>query len=127
MELVRSNGQWCTFRVCCDGAQQVKLVIDFEPGASQIFSLKPLRKGVWETSLRLPPGEYRFCYHLYDGRVLTYLTPPDHEVDGLKAVLRVQPAELERNHHQFRGATAQRHRPLFANDRQLMFRGVPSV
>src|SRR5690606_18834482 len=90
VELVRSHGEWCTFRVCSDGAQLVKLVIDFHVGASQIYSLQQVRKGVWETVLNLPPGDYRYCYHLYDGRSLTYLTPPSCEMDGLKAVLRVR-------------------------------------
>ena len=83
------DGYRCVFRVRCEFAQQVKLVIEYRPGLSQIFSLQPCGDGVWETALALTPGEYRFCYHAYNGRSLNYLIPPEHELDGLKAVLRV--------------------------------------
>ncbi len=80
------------FRVRCDLASQVKLVIEFRPGVSEIYSLRPCGKGMWEITLNLPPGEYRYCYHAYDGRSLTYITPPAAPLDGLKAVLHVQPS-----------------------------------
>ncbi|MEX0744329.1 MAG: hypothetical protein WD118_01900 [Phycisphaeraceae bacterium] len=89
MKLVRHLGQQCTFRVCCDKSQQVSLVIDILPAMPQIISLHRVEDGVWETKLQLPAGRYRFCYHLYDGRSLQYLTPAGLKVDGLKAVLEV--------------------------------------
>ncbi|MEX0653488.1 MAG: hypothetical protein WD534_01070 [Phycisphaeraceae bacterium] len=89
MKLVRPQGHKCTFRVNSDQARQASLVIDIFPGMPQIFSLHRRGEGVWETELRLPPGEYRFCYHLYDGRSLQYITPNGMETDGLKAVLHV--------------------------------------
>lgn len=92
VKLIEPLGEWCVFRVRGAEAQQVKLVIDYPPGACHIFSLHPTATpGEWETSLRLPEGDYRFCYHLYDGRSLTYLTPPHRKMEGIKAVLHVRP------------------------------------
>ncbi|MFP4143597.1 MAG: hypothetical protein ACLFV3_00485 [Phycisphaeraceae bacterium] len=90
MRRIRSAGQGYTFRVRCNGAQQVKVVMEFEAGTSEIFPLTQVRPGEWEATLMLPPGSYRFCYHLFDGRSLTYLTPAALELDGLKAVLNVE-------------------------------------
>ena len=78
-----------TFTVVCEGAQQVRLVIELRPGVSQIFPLTADGDGTWTTTLTLQPGTYRFCYHAYTGRTLTYITPPDHPIDGLKGVLRI--------------------------------------
>lgn len=89
MKLARPQGQKCTFRVYSGEACQASLVIDIFPDMPQIFSLKRVGDGIWETELQLAPGEYRFCYHLYDGRALHYLTPSGMETDGLKAVLHV--------------------------------------
>ncbi|MFA9477656.1 hypothetical protein ACERK3_05040 [Phycisphaerales bacterium AB-hyl4] len=92
MKLVRPHrGQRCTFRIDCNEARQASLVIDIFPGMPQIFPLQNVAEGVWETELRLPPGDYRFCYHLYDGRALQYITPTGLAMDGLKAVLHVGP------------------------------------
>lgn len=79
----------CVFRVRCHSAEQVKLVIDRGGGASQIFSLQRLDGDLWETALDLMPGTYRYCYHAYNGRTLTYITPPDAPIEGLKAILHV--------------------------------------
>jgi len=92
-----SCGKWCTFRVQAPQAMQVKLVIDLH-GAYQFFSLhRTDQPEFWESRLYLSAGEYRYCFHVYDGRSLSYLTPADQEMDGLKAVLRVadQPVLIE--------------------------------
>ena len=86
----RHTGTVCTFRVCCAQAQQVKLVLQRDAdGSQQILPLRERAPGRWELSLELAPGLYRFCYHLFNGRSLTYLTPSGWAMDGLKAVLRV--------------------------------------
>ena len=86
----RRTGTVCTFRVCCEQAQQVKLVLQADAdGSQQILPLREQAPGLWELSLELSPGLYRFCYHLFNGRSLTYLTPPGSAMDGLKAVLHV--------------------------------------
>lgn len=82
----------CVFRVRCRHAEQVKLVIDRGGGASQIFSLQPCGGDLWETILTLKPGTYRYCYHAYNGRTLTYLTPTDAPLEGLKAILHIEPS-----------------------------------
>ena len=94
----RPNGSVCTFRVCCEHAQQVKLVLQADAdGSQQILPLRERSPGQWELSLELSPGLYRFCYHLFNGRSLTYLTPPGWAMDGLKAVLYVpEPATPSR-------------------------------
>ena len=103
----------CAFQIHCVPAQQVKLVLEhrmkaspiftmrphgegiwdvlIEPGSntSQIVSLRPYDDGIWKTALDLDPGEYRYCFHAYDGRSLTYLLPADAPLDGLKAVMHV--------------------------------------
>ncbi|MFW6059768.1 MAG: hypothetical protein ACODAQ_06275 [Phycisphaeraceae bacterium] len=84
----------CVFEVRCDHAQQVKLVLEYRRGVSQIFSLEPCGDGLWRTTLDLAPGDYRYCYHAYNGRTLTYITPPDAPMDGLKAKLHVEPAPV---------------------------------
>ncbi|MEX0886246.1 MAG: hypothetical protein WD009_07395, partial [Phycisphaeraceae bacterium] len=91
MKLVRTTtGNSCTFRVCCHHAQQVKLVIQYDAdGSQQILPLRQRAPGVWELGLELRPGLYRFCYHLFNGRSLTYLTPPGWAMEGLKALLHV--------------------------------------
>ena len=77
------------FGVRCDHAEQVKLVLERRPGLSQVFPLEPTGRGWWRTVLDLGPGEYHYCYHAYNGRTLTYLTPTNAVLDGLKAVLHV--------------------------------------
>lgn len=92
-----SCGKWCAFRVQAPQAMQVKLVIDLH-GVCQFFSLhRTNQPEFWESHLFLLAGEYRYCFHVYDGRSLSYLTPADQEMDGLKAVLRVadQPVLIE--------------------------------
>jgi hypothetical protein len=82
-------GNGCAFEIRCVPAQQVKLVIERRQDKSRIYPLCPRGEGVWGTVLDLECGEYRYCYHAYDGRMLTYLLPTDAPLDGLKAVLRV--------------------------------------
>ena len=103
----------CAFQIHCVPAQQVKLVLEHRAKASSIFTMRPHSEGtwdvliepgsrtpqivplrprgdgIWKTTLDLEPGEYRYCFHAYDGRLLTYLVPPDAPLDGLKAVLHV--------------------------------------
>lgn len=118
VQLIRTAGEWCTFQVASDTAQQVKLVIDFGNGASENFALEKVGKGLWETAVRLAPGVYRFCYHLYDGRMLTYLTPPGLQTDGLKAVLRVA-AHDEPPIHNF-GSAAPSRMPLDLHEQRSL-------
>ena len=94
--MVTFNGTRVTFRVECPHAVKVFLVGDFAQGLAEVFGMDQVSPNVWQTDMDLPPGEYRFCYYLYDGRTVRY-QPPDPprngEVDGLKAVLRVEAAE----------------------------------
>lgn len=86
----RTDERRCVFQVRCPGAQQVKLVLEYRRGVSQVFPLKPCGEDVWATTLNLAPGSYRYCYHAYNGRTLTYLTPDNAVMDGLKALLQVE-------------------------------------
>ena len=95
MKRAPSNETPCVFQVCCKGAQQVKLIIERAFGVSQVIPMEFCGNGVWATSLHLEPGRYRYCFHAYNGRSLTYLTPGDAPLDGLKAVIQVNgPAVL---------------------------------
>lgn len=90
--MVEFNGKQVTFRVECSQAVKVFLVGDFAEGLAEVFGMEQVEPDVWQTAMDLPPGEYRFCYYLYDGRTVRYQppdSPHDGEVDGLKAVLRV--------------------------------------
>lgn len=111
----------CAFQIHCVPAQQVKLVLEhrmkaspiltmrphgegiwdvlIEPGSntSQIVLLRPNDGGIWRTAIDLEPGEYRYCFHAYDGRSLTDLLPTDAWLDGLKAVLHVGYNEPDTN------------------------------
>ena len=103
----------CAFQIRCVPAQQVKLVLEhrrkasptvtmrphsdgiwavlIESGSreSRMVSLRPHDDGMWRTALDLEPGEYRYRFYAYDGRVLRYLLPADAPLDGLMAVLHV--------------------------------------
>lgn len=107
--------------MACDGAKQVKLVLDFPGGASQIFPLAETAPGVWETQLRLTPGEYRFCYHAYDGRSLRCLTPSDFEADGLKAILHVNGGRGRHADQPNHSHALRRQHPMLAYERTDRF------
>lgn len=90
--MVELNGKRVTFRVRCARAVKVFLVGDFAQGLAEVFGMDRVGPDLWQMAMDLPPGEYRFCYYLYDGRTIRYQAPDasDHaEVDGLKAVVRV--------------------------------------
>ena len=91
--MVQCNSERITFRTYAEDAVRVFLVGDFDDEAAQVFSMDPVEPGVWQTQMELAPGEYRFCYYLYDGRTIRYQPPDaragDGRLDGTKAVLRV--------------------------------------
>ena len=118
MEFVSLDGRYCTFRIHFDHAQQVKVVLDLHAGLSQIFAMRQIKPGIWQVGLSLPPGEYRFCYHVYDGRSLTCVTPEGRETDGLKGLLKVHSPKS--NAAAPASAALTRHRPCIAEDRQLL-------
>ncbi len=80
------------FQVQSTTAQHVSLVIGAVGDVARIFHLRPCGEGMWRTAVRLGPGAYRYCYHAFDGRALMYVAPPGAPLDGLKAVLLVEPA-----------------------------------
>ena len=90
--MVKANGQKVTFEIECRDAVKVFLVGDFASGAAQVFGMEQVRPALWRTQMDLPPGEYRFCYYLYDGRLIRYQPPDERRIDGLKAVLTVDEA-----------------------------------
>lgn len=118
MEFVSLDGRHCTFRIHFDQAQQVKVVLDFRAGLSQIFAMRQIKPGIWQVALSLPPGEYRFWYHVYDGRSLTCVTPECRETDGLKGVLKIDEAKSAPAAPA--SAALTRHRPCIIEDRQLL-------
>ncbi len=91
--MVHCNGERVTFRIHTPDAVRVFLVGDFDDEAAQVFGMEAVEPGVWQTQMDLPPGEYRFCYYLYDGRTIRYQPPEPRldgdRLDGAKAVLRV--------------------------------------
>ena len=66
----RSGGQW-TFRLTCPGAQRVYLVGDFNDWSTTALEMDQIAPAVWEASLQIPPGTYRFRYFVADGRWIT--------------------------------------------------------
>ena len=93
MFVVELNGKQVIFRIHCPDAVKVFLVGDFQRGLAEVFGMEQVEPNVWETAMDLPPGEYRFCYYLYDGRTVRYQPPEpftDGDADGVKAVLRVE-------------------------------------
>lgn len=73
----------------CSEAVKVFLVGDSVLGVAQVIGMREASPSVWEVDLDLPPGEFRFCYYLYDGRTIRYEPPAGLRLDGLKAVLHV--------------------------------------
>lgn len=87
------------FQVQCTTAQHVSLVIgSVNHEEAHIVPLRPCGEGIWRTAVRLLPGTYRYCYHAYDGRALTYVAPPAAPRDGLKALLHIEPANADHAH-----------------------------
>lgn len=91
--MILCSGDRVTFRVECEDAVRVFLVGDFRDDSAEVYGMDAVEPGVWQTQMELPPGEYRFCYYLYDGRTIRYQPPEPGEggsrFDGAKAVLRV--------------------------------------
>ncbi len=57
----RKQGLW-VFQVIRPGAQRVYLVGEFNGWSKTTVQMQPNAQGVWETSLALKPGVYRFRY-----------------------------------------------------------------
>ena len=85
------------FQVQCTVAQHVSLVIgSVHHEEAHIVPLRPCGEGMWRTTVHLAPGTYRYCYHAYDGRALMYVAPPAAPLDGLKALLHIEPVNAHR-------------------------------
>jgi hypothetical protein len=82
------SGAW-SFRLTCPHGQRVYLMISFDDGSSRLIWLDEVAPMVWQRTLQLEPGVYRFCYYVDDGYTTTFHLPSHCETDGLKAVLRV--------------------------------------
>jgi hypothetical protein len=91
--MVSQSGETWTFRITCRQAQRVYLMVDFYQGATQMLWLEQVTPNVWQRTVTLQAGVYRFCYYVDDGVTTTFHLPPGCETDGMKAVLRVPPAE----------------------------------
>lgn len=82
------------FEVNCD-ATRVYLRIDSVQGSPVMLPLRGVGQGHWRLDVNLLPGTYRFRYYAAEGESLTYYAPPaDQGMDGLDAVLTVEPATI---------------------------------
>jgi 1,4-alpha-glucan branching enzyme len=59
--VTRVGGKW-TFRITCPQARRVYLVGDFNGWSTTAIAMDPLGRGIWQVSISLPPGTYRFRY-----------------------------------------------------------------
>ena len=91
--MVEQNDKHVTFRVSCPEAVRVFLVGDFEHRGSEVHGMDRVGGDTWQARMELAPGEYHFCYYLYDGRTIRYQPSEsplgDDAIDGTKTVLRV--------------------------------------
>lgn len=69
--MVSRRDQRCVFRAVCIGAAQVYLAGDFNDWSPTAMPMRRIAPDLWQVSLRLPPGEYRFRYVTDDHRWLT--------------------------------------------------------
>lgn len=69
--VIRSAGK-CIFRVIRPHARRVYLVGDFNCWSRTAIAMEPIARGVWQTTLMLPPGTYRFRYFTDEGWLIDY-------------------------------------------------------
>lgn len=69
--MVSRRDQRCVFRAVCIGAAQVYLAGDFNGWSPTSMPMRRIAPDLWQVSLRLPPGEYRFRYVTDDHRWFT--------------------------------------------------------
>ncbi len=69
--MVSRRDQHVTFRTICSGAEQVFLVGDFNGWSSEATPMHRIGRDLWQITLELPPGEYRFRYFTSDNRWIT--------------------------------------------------------
>jgi 1,4-alpha-glucan branching enzyme len=60
--MVNRHGRHCSFRLIRPNARRAYLVGDFNNWSSTAIAMQRRDHGVWQTSLELPPGTYRFRY-----------------------------------------------------------------
>lgn len=60
--MVNRHGRHCRFRLIRPNARRAYLVGDFNNWSSTAIAMQRRDHGVWQTSLELPPGTYRFRY-----------------------------------------------------------------
>jgi len=65
--MVHREGRHCRFRLIRPKAKRVYLVGDFNQWSTTAIEMTHRPDGVWQTELQLPPGVYRFRYHV-DGQ-----------------------------------------------------------
>lgn len=87
--MIETCGDRVTFHLQGAQAMKVYLVGHRPKEAARVVGMRQESPGCWRTDLELPPGEFRYCYYLYDGRTIQYHAPEGVAMDGLKAVVRV--------------------------------------
>jgi len=65
--MVHREGRHCRFRLIRPNAKRVYLVGDFNHWSTTAIEMTRCPDGVWQTELDMPPGVYRFRYHV-DGQ-----------------------------------------------------------
>ena len=60
--MVEQTGYTMIFRIACKDADWVHLVGDFNHWSPHATPMRQVKPGLWQTELRLPPGDYRFRY-----------------------------------------------------------------
>lgn len=60
--MVEQTGYTMIFKVACKDADWVHLVGDFNHWSPHATPMRQVKPGLWQTELRLPPGDYRFRY-----------------------------------------------------------------
>ena len=69
--MVSRRDQRYTFRALCCGAKQVFVAGDFNDWSTTAHPMHRVGHDLWQLSIRLAPGEYRFRYVTEDNRWIT--------------------------------------------------------
>ncbi len=74
--VIRSGGK-CVFRAICPATRRVYVVGDFNRWSRTAVAMQPVARGIWQATLHLAPGTYRFRYFADDRWLI------DHAAFGL--------------------------------------------
>jgi hypothetical protein len=79
--LAQPELRFVKFSVKISGAKKIKVAADFNKWDPDALPLIKRDRNVWETIVPLPPGKYRYLYHI-DGQVILDPMNPDTDTDS---------------------------------------------